>query len=118
MATITPTSPNGSGRTGRGLEQRAVRVHFIADRTHPCSLGPDAQHRPAERAGVASSLEGCWGYAVTSVPCGVWLGRSSSFSPVRRAWAKPRPTSTAMMPARQNAAMAHQRAMAAIRLKP
>jgi len=57
-------------------------------------------------------------YALTSSPCGAWLGMSSSSSPVRRAWANPRPTSTAMIPASANAAMAHQKAISAIRLNP
>lgn len=72
---------------------------------------------PPMGPGVVSSL-GMLVYAFTSAPFGVWLGRSSSFSLVRRAWAKPSPTRTAMTAARANAAIAHQKAMAAIRLNP
>ena len=80
---------------------------------------PRARHRPADAGRCRFSLGRVRpGYAVTSVSGAVWLGRSSSSSPVRRAWAKPKRTSTAMTPARQKAAIAHQKAMAAIRLKP
>ena len=48
---------------------------------------------------LAPHWERLLGYAVTSSRSGVWLGMSSSSSSVRRAWAKPRPTSTAMTPA-------------------
>ena len=67
---------------------------------------------------LAPHWKGCWCYTVTSVFSEVWAGRSSSLAPVRLAWAKPRPTSTAMTPARQNAAIAHHSAIEAIRLKP
>ena len=103
---------DGIATSARPVTKRPMANRALSGRS-------DAHHRPAERAGGASSLErACWSYAVTSVPCGVWLGRSSSFSPVRRAWAKPSPTNTAMTPARQNAAIAHHKAMAAIRLNP
>jgi hypothetical protein len=83
------------------------------------SHSADAQH-PAHRWGrvLSPHWECLLDYAFTSAPFGVWLGRSSSFSLVRRAWAKPSPTRTAMTAARANAAIAHQKAMAAIRLNP
>ena len=119
MATITLKSLNGSGRTEEDFDppsestslQIGYNPEFLWRRTR--NTGPlSGPVLPPHWRGL------CWSYAVTSVLCGVWLGRSSSFSPVRRAWAKPSPTSTAMTPARQNAAIAHHKAMAAIRLKP
>jgi hypothetical protein len=116
-ATITQKSPNGSGRAGEDSDQQGVRIRF--NTTRMClALFEYGRATPARVAGRCWLLtgEGGWSYAVTRLPCRVWPGRSSSLSPVRFAWARPRPTSTAMTPARANAAIAHQRAMVAIRL--
>jgi hypothetical protein len=110
---------------------RAVLTLCLSSVVHEVQRGPgvelskprqshNAQH-PAHSSGpgVASSLES-WGldYAFTSAPCGAWLGMSSWSSLVRRAWAKPSPTITAMIPESAKAAMAHQKAISAIKLKP
>ena len=62
----------GLAARAEDFEQRAVRVHFIADRTQPAFIWAlDAQHRPAERAGVASSLERLLELCGDELPCGV-----------------------------------------------
>ena len=102
--------PGGGGFEHVGLP-RPNRL--LNDRARRATPGPLA------RAGCCFLTgEIRWGYAVTSVPCGAWLGISSSLSPVRRAWANPSPTNTAMTAASAKAAMAHHRAISAMRLNP
>ena len=117
MAMISQKSPNGSGHTGEDSEQLAVT--HVTDRDFRVQWDRTRNTRPTCAGRVLPPHWRVWvNYALTSAPCGAWLGMSSSSSLVRRAWAKPKPTSTAMIPASANAAMAHQKAISAIRLKP